>query len=108
MDTADRKTLRKSEKSAIIASPMKNKGGVIMGRPNKYTDMSKEEIIAEMQAKSRERDASKWKKTVTMTKSEGEFLETEILPSFNCVNPSQLLKKIVNGELIVSPAESDS
>ena len=76
-----------------------------MGRPSKYANMSKEEIIAEMQAKSREKDASKWKKTVTMTKSEGEFLETKILPSFNCANPSQLLKKIVNKELIVSPAE---
>lgn len=75
-----------------------------MGRRSKYDSMSKEEIIAELQAKSRAKDASKWKKTVTLTKTEGEILETEMLPFCDCQNASQFLKKIVNGELIVTKA----
>lgn len=100
--------LQERQNHAIIVPSMKNKGGASVGRPSKYDSMSKEEIIAEMQARNREKDASKWKKTVTLTKSEGEILETEVLPFHDCQNASQLLKKIVNKELIVSPAESDS
>jgi len=97
--------LSERQNHVIIVPSMKSKGGAIVGRPSKYANMSKEEIIADMRMKSREKDASKWKKTVTLTKAEGEILETEILPKHECANVSQLVKKIVHGELIVSPAE---
>lgn len=103
--TMDHLSERKNH--VIIVPSMKIKGGAIMGRPSKYADMTKEEILATMQAKNREKDSSKWKKTVTLTKSEGEILETEILPIYDCQNASQLLKKIANKELVFHTLESN-
>lgn len=70
-----------------------------------YDAMSKEELVALMREKNKNKA---YRAGVTLTTAEGEILKNEILPSFDCQNPSQLLKKIVNKELIVSPAESDS
>lgn len=86
---------------------MKNKGGASVGRPSKYDSMSKEELLVAMKEKSKKNATYKWQKACTLTKAEGEKLETEILPVHDCANVSQFVKKIVNGELIVSPAESD-
>lgn len=41
----------------------------------------------------------KWQKSVTLTPVEGKKLEEEILPKFYCDNVSQLVKKIVNGQI---------
>lgn len=41
----------------------------------------------------------KWQKSVTLTHAEGKKLEDEILPKFYCDNVSQLVKKIVNGQI---------
>lgn len=92
--------LRKSEKFAIIAS----KGGATMA--SKYDNMSKEELVAAMKARNRNK-SYKWQKACVLTPAEGEKLETEILPLYGCINVSQLVKKIVNGELIVSSSESN-
>lgn len=40
-----------------------------------------------------------WRKSVTLTPAEGKKLEEEILPRFYCDNVSQLVKKIVNGQI---------
>lgn len=40
-----------------------------------------------------------WRKSVTLTPTEGKKLEDEILPKFYCDNVSQLVKKIVNGQI---------
>ena len=79
-----------------------------MGRPSKYRSMSKEELLVAMKEKSKKNAAYKWQKSCTLTNAEGERLEAEILPVYHCANVSQLVKKIVNGELIVSLEESDS
>lgn len=84
---------------------MKNKGGAIVGRPSKYADMTKEEILAAMRERQKKNASYQWKKTCTLTLQEGETLENDFLAKFECDNVSQLLKKIVHGELIVSPAE---
>ena len=96
MAIADYQTLRKSDKSAIIAS----KGGAIMA--SKYDNMSREELVAAMKARNK---SYKWQKACVLTPAEGEKLDTEILPLYGCINVSQLVKKIVNGELVVSQAE---
>ena len=41
----------------------------------------------------------KWRKAITLTHAEGRKLEEEILPKFYCDNVSQLVKKIVNGQI---------
>ena len=79
-----------------------------MGRPSKYADMSKEEILAAIRKRQKKNASYQWKKTCTLTLQEGETLENDFLAKFECDNVSQFLKKIVHGELIVSPAESDS
>lgn len=99
MATVDCQTLRKSEKFAIIAS----KGGATMA--SKYDSMSKEELVAAMKARNK---SYKWQKACVLTPAEGEKLETEILPLYGCTNVSQLVKKIVNNELTLSPADSNS
>lgn len=43
--------------------------------------------------------ASQWRKSITLTPAEGKKLEAEILPKFYCDNVSQLVKKIVNGQI---------
>lgn len=91
--------LRKSEKFAIIAS----KGGATMA--SKYDSMSKEELVAAMKARNK---SYKWQKACVLTPAEGEKLETKILPLYGCTNVSQLVKKIVNDELIISTSESNS
>lgn len=97
--------LSERQNHVIIVPPMKSKGGAIVGRPSKYADMTKEEILAAMKEQSKKNASYKWAKMCTLTKPEGEILETEILPKHECANVSQLVKKIVHGELIVSPAE---
>ena len=84
---------------------MKNKGGAIVGRPSKYDSMSKEEILTAMRERQKKNASYQWKKTCTLTLQEGETLENDFLTKFKCDNVSQLLKKIVHGELIISPAE---
>lgn len=76
-----------------------------MGRPSKYDNMSKEEILAAMRERQKKNASYQWKKTCTLTLQEGETLENNFLAKFECDNVSQLLKKIVHGELIVYPAE---
>lgn len=97
--------LSERQNHAIIVPSMKNKGGAIVGRPSKYDNMSKEEILAAMRERQKKNASYQWKKTCTLTLQEGEILETEILPKHECANVSQLVKKICRGELIVSPAE---
>lgn len=79
-----------------------------MGRHSKFDNMTKEEILELMRERSRRAARSQYKKTCTLTKSEGEKLETEILPTYNCENVSQLVKKIVRGELILSETSHES
>lgn len=100
--------LPERQNNAIIVLPMKSKGGAIVGRPSKYADMSKEEILAAMRERQKKNASYQWKKTCTLTLQEGETLENDFLAKFECDNVSQFLKKIAHGELIVSPAESDS
>lgn len=88
--------LRKSEKFAIIAS----KGGAAMA--SKYDNMSREELLAAMKEKNKSKD---FRAHVVLTTADGEILKNDILPSCGCENISQLVRKIVHGELIVSPAE---
>lgn len=76
-----------------------------MGRPSKYDNMSKEEILATMRKRHKKNASYQWKKTCTLTLQEGETLENDFLTKFECDNVSQLLKKIVRGELVVSQAE---
>lgn len=76
-----------------------------MGRPSKYDNMSKEEILAAMRERQKKNASYQWKKTCTLTLQEGETLENNFLAKFECDNVSQLLKKIVHGELIISQAE---
>lgn len=81
-----------------------------MGRPSKYDNMSKEEILAAMRERQKKNASYQWKKTCTLTLQEGETLENNFLAKFECDNVSQLLKKIVHGELVISiaePSESD-
>lgn len=74
---------------------------------SKYEYMTKEEILKEL-AESRKKTSSyKWRKSLTLTPKEGEVLENDILPQYGCENPSQLIKKIVKGELILSFPEND-
>lgn len=100
--------LSEQKNHVIIVPPMKSKGGAIVGRPSKYDSMSKEELLAAMRERQKKNASYQWKKTCTLTLQEGETLENDFLAKFECDNVSQLLKKIVHGELIVSSAESDS
>jgi hypothetical protein len=97
--------LSERQNHAIIVPSMKNKGGAIVSRPSKYDNMSKEEILAAMRERQKKNASYQWKKTCTLTLQEGETLENDFLAKFECDNVSQFLKKIVHGELIVSPAE---
>ena len=76
-----------------------------MGRPSKYADMTKEEILTAMRERQKKNASYQWKKTCTLTLQEGETLENDFLAKFECDNVSQFLKKIVHSELIVSLAE---
>ena len=72
---------------------------------NRYDSMTKEEILRELAESRKKINAYKWRKSVTLTPKEGEQLENEILPQFDCENPSQLLKKIVHKEIVISRNE---
>lgn len=69
-----------------------------MPRSSKYDNMTKEEIIAEMRKRNK---GYSWSRTASLTLKEGEIMDNVILPKFDCKNISQLLKKIVKGELEV-------
>lgn len=97
--------LSEQQNHAIIIPSMKNKGGAIVGRPSKYDNMSKEEILTAMRERQKKNASYQWKKTCTLTLREGETLENDFLAKFECDNVSQFLKKIVHSELIVSLAE---
>lgn len=97
--------LSEQQNHAIIVPSMKNKGGAIVGRPSKYADMTKEEILTAMRERQKKNASYQWKKTCTLTLQEGETLENDFLAKFECDNVSQFLKKIVHSELIVSLAE---
>ena len=47
-------------------------------------------------------ESYKWRKSCVLTPTEGEKLESEVLPSVHCDNVSQLLKKIIRKELTVN------
>lgn len=64
-----------------------------------YDDMTKEELISAIKKKG-STESYKWRKSVILTPAEGEELEEEILPSLHCNNASQLLKRIVHGEIV--------
>ena len=88
----------------IIEPSVKNKGGAILGRPSKYDNMSREELLAAMKERNK---AYCWRKTCTLTVKEGEIFDN-LLQQNNCPNISQFIKKICRGELTVLPAESNS
>lgn len=67
-----------------------------------YDNMTKEELLEMMRSKNKQ---YKWQKACVLAPKEGEKLETEILPAFDCKNVSQFVKKIVNGELVVIKPE---
>lgn len=69
-----------------------------MGRHPEYENMSKEELLALIRKKQKNYS---YRAAVTLTIKEGEILKQNILPCYGCENPSQLLKKIVRGELIL-------
>ncbi len=66
-----------------------------------YDNMTKEELLEMMRSKNKQ---YKWQKACVLAPKEGEKLETEILPQYDCKNISQLVKKIVNGEIILTKA----
>ena len=65
---------------------------------SKYDEMSREELLLAIKKKGNT-EAYKWRKSITLTPAEGKKLEEEILPKFYCDNVSQLVKKIVNGQI---------
>lgn len=67
-----------------------------------YDNMTKEELLEMMRSKNKQ---YKWQKACVLAPKEGEKLENEILPAFDCKNVSQFVKKIVNGELVVIKPE---
>ena len=73
-----------------------------MPKRNNYDNMTKEELLEMMRSKNKQ---YKWQKACVLAPKEGEKLETEILPAFDCKNVSQFVKKIVNGELVVTKPE---
>lgn len=74
--------------------------GDIMAQ-KRLEDMTKEELVAHVKAQNKKQNESKWKKMTVLTLTEGDILETEYLPKYDCANVSQLVKKIVRGELIL-------
>lgn len=72
---------------------------------SKYDYMTKEQLVEEL--KQRNKKVYAWKKSISLPVKEGEYLEKEILPKYNCENLNQLIKKIVKGELILSFPEND-
>lgn len=72
---------------------------------SKYDYMTKEEILKELAESRKRNNASKWRKALILTPKEGELLESVILPQYGCENPSQLIKKIVHGDIIISIKE---
>lgn len=70
-----------------------------------YNDRTKEELIELIKKKNAQNRSYKWQKAVILTPAEGEILEREFLPKYDCANVSQFVKKIVNGELIVTKAD---
>ncbi len=68
---------------------------------NNYDNMTKEELLKAMKKKNA---TYKWQKACVLTPTEGARLETDILPQYDCKNISQLVKKIVNGEIILTKA----
>ena len=77
-------------------------GGPILPNKIDYENMSKEELLQVMKNRNKQ---YKWQKACVLSPKEGEKLESEILPAFDCKNVSQFVKKIVNGELIVTKSE---
>lgn len=73
-----------------------------MPKRNNYDNMTKEELVALMREKNKR---AAWKSMVTLPTEMGEKLTTEILPEFDCENVSQLVRKIVSGELTVTKSE---
>ncbi len=70
-----------------------------MAKRNNYDNMTKEELVALMKEKNKR---SAWRAGITLPNEMGEKLTTEILPKYDCENVSQLLRKIVKGELTIT------
>lgn len=70
-----------------------------------YDTMTKEELIERIKKKNAQNNSYKWRKNITLTPAEGEILEKEFLPKYECANVSQFVKKIVKGELVVTKAD---
>ena len=77
-------------------------GGRTVPKRIDYDNMTKEELLEMMRSKNKQ---YKWQKACVLAPKEGEKLENEILPAFDCKNVSQFVKKIVNGELVVIKPE---
>lgn len=73
-----------------------------MPKRNNYDNMSKDELVALMREKNKR---AAWRAAITLPTEMGEKLTSEILPEFGCENVSQLVRKIVNGELTVTKSE---
>lgn len=73
-----------------------------MPKRNNYESMTKEELIAMMKEKNKR---YAWRAGIVLPPKMGEKLTTEILPELGCENVSQLVRKIVSGELTVTKSE---
>lgn len=73
-----------------------------MPKRNNYDNMTKEELVAMMREKNKR---AVWRAAITLPTEMGEKLTSGILPEFDCENVSQLVRKIVNGELTVTKSE---
>ena len=92
--------------SAPVCGKMQMGDIMAMPKAKDLSAMSKDEILQAIADENAKRNAAirnrQWRKAVVLTLAEGAKLESEILPLYNCQNVSQLVKKIVNGQLSVS------
>lgn len=64
----------------------------------RYDNMSREELLAVVKSQNRK----DFRAQVVLTNADGEILKNEILPNCECENVSQLVRKIVRGDLVLS------
>lgn len=70
-----------------------------------YNDKTKEELVELIKKKNAQNRSYKWQKAIVLTPAEGEILEKEFFNKYGCANVSQFVKKIVNGEIVVTKAD---
>lgn len=71
----------------------------------KHEDLTEKELTELKRKKNVQNRSYKWEKTISLTLEEGSKLESDFFPEFDCANVSQLVKKIVKGELSVTPSD---